>query len=417
MFSRTFHFPTCHLLTCFQSLNIASYHTKTDFFQFKNFYSRLKNHITHFQLRLLVVCGENLANGVFYPSSYYHDHNLEIVSQDTYNAPTDDYHSFFKIIRLMPDDQALSTQSMKLDCLLDSRSLKYNSNSRISSSACSSKFLANGTFEGGYILQDIEDPNLPHLVGEFSLTDSTDGITNHISISKDNLELIVASNDSYLRIVDLTSGKKSEVELPFAINCLAINPHNANEYFVAADHVNNYVLDRRVLNSRTFEHFTSFKGHTDYGFGCDWCPADENLLLSGNQDGTVRLWDRRSPNESIFSWSSSLGSDAFDIDGLTRGGPVRNCKFSYHGKHIVWAETLDHVGVMQVSDLSSDCELVHSRVQSIDFIGKCIGLNVCPQDSGYGEQLIIGVNDCPLGGILNYQLEATDKPLDFDFTF
>lgn len=354
---------------------------------------------------------------MFYPSSYFHDHNLEVVSQETYVAPTDEYHSFFKIIRLMPDDLATSSLSMKLDCLLDSRNLKFNSNSRISSSACSSKFLANGTFEGGYILQNIEDPDQPHLVGEFSLTDSTDGITNHITISSDDRELIVASNDSNLRIVDLASGKKSEVQLPFAINCLAVNPRNPNEYFVAADDVANYVLDRRMLSSQQFDQFSRFNGHQDYGFGCDWSPADENLLLSGNQDGTVKLWDRRNPSESVFSWSSALGSASFDIDGLTQGGPVRNCKFSYHGKHIVWAESLDHVGIMKVSDLSTDCDLVHSRVQSIDFFGKCIGLNVCPQDSGYGEQLVIGVNDCPLGGILSYQLEAIDKPLDFDFAF
>lgn len=396
-----------------QSLNIASYHTRTDFFKFQNFYSRLKNHITHFQLRLLVVCGDNLANGVFYPTSFYHDHNLEVVTAETHNSLAEDYHNFFKIIRLMPDEKALSTESMKLDCLLDSRQLRFNSNSRISSSACSSKFLANGTFEGGYILQNIEDSDLTHLVGEFPLTDSTDGITNHISISNDT-ELVIASNDSHLRLVDLATSKKSEAHLPFAVNCLAINPHNHNEYFVAADNVNNYILDRRQLNH---PQSSTFSGHTDYGFACDWCPSDENLLLSGNQDGTVRLWDRRRPDESLFGWNSALGSDAFSIESTVCGGPVRNCKFSYHGKHIVWAESLDHVGIMKVSDLDANCDLVHARVQSIDFIGKCIGLNVCPLDSGHGEQLIIGVNDCPLGGILNYQLEAADKPLDFDFTF
>lgn len=388
---------------------------KTDFFLFHNFYNKLKNHITHFQLRNLVVCGDKITNGVFYPSSYYHDNNLDVVSQEVHDFQNqvEDYHSFFKLNRLMPDEELLSARSMKVDCITDSRSLADNSNSRIASSACSNKFLANGTFEGGYILHNVEDPSNTKLVGEYTLTGSPDGITNHILIKEDT-ELMIASNDKYLRFINIESGSKETLELPFAVNCLALNPQNHNEYMITGDDVDNYILDRRVSG---FIPQLRFSGHKDYGFGCDWSKADANLLVSGNQDGTVILWDRRNSKESLHSWSSSLGSHAYDIDAQFAGGPVRNCKFSYHGNHVVWAESLDHVGVIKVSDLKEDCEQVHSRVQSIDFIGKCIGLNVCPVDSGHGEQLVIGVNDCPLGGILNYQLEATDKPLDFDFTF
>lgn len=402
-----------------QSVNIVNYDTKTEFFQFKNFYSKLKSHITHFQLRSLVVCGENISNGIFYPSSYFHDNNLEAVNPDNYGFHThgDDYHNFFKIIRIMPDEHAISPEAMKLDCLIDSRSLKHHSNSRVSSSACSNKFLVNGTFEGCYILQNIEDPDNHYVVDEHLLTTAADGIINHISIANNDSELIIASNDAHIRFVDLQSNKKSAIELPFAVNCLSINPHNPNEYFVAADDTRNFILDRRALTKNNANSFLSFLGHSDYGFGCDWSPAKESLLLSGNQDGTVRLWDRRKPKESLFSWNSALGSIAYNVDSDASGGPVRNCKFSYYGDHIVWAESLDHVGVLKVSDLSPNCEQILPRVQSIDFIGKCIGLNMCPADSGRGEQLVIGVNDCPLGGILNYRLEDTLKPLDFNFQF
>lgn len=394
-------------------MNIVTYNTKTEFFRFESFYNKLKNHITHFQLRNLVVCGDNLANGVFYPSSYYHDNNLELVTLETHGQ-IDEYPSFFKINRLMPDNETLSTRGMKLDCLIDSRSLPYNSSSRISSSACSNKFLVNGTFEGGYLLQDISDPDYTRLVGEYSLTSSADGITNHIVISKDDSELIVASNDRNLRFIDIESGSRNTISLPFAVNFLALNPKNPHEYLITGDDVNSYVMDKRISE---FRPQLQLSGHKDYGFGCDWSPADENLLLSGNQDGTVRLWDRRRPDHNLYGWSSSLGSHGFDIDSQLSGGPVRNCKFSYYGKHIVWAESLDHMGIIQVDDLKSNSDHIHSRVQSIDFIGKCIGLNTCPVDTGHGEQLLVGVNDCPLGGILNYHLEATDKPLDFDFTF
>lgn len=403
-----------------QNVNLLSYHTKTDFFKFKNFFSKLKNHITHFQLQNLVICGENLQNGIFYPSSYYHDNNLNVVSLENAisHQSLDTFHSFFKINRLMPDDEILSSQEMKLDCLIDSRKLPLNANSRIASCACSNRLLVNGTFEGGYILLDISDPKDTRFLGEYTLTGSADGITNHICISKDDTELLIASNDKYLRIIDNETGtKKSSCRLPLAINCLASNPRNQAEFIMTGDDSRAFIMDKRTLRHDSFEPCILFTGHKDYGFGCDWSPLDENLLLTGNQDGTVRLWDRRYPQENLYCWSSSLGSQASVVLDDFSGGPVRNCKFSYYGSHVIWAESLDHVGVVQVSDLKKENEEVHSRVQSIDFIGKCIGLNVCPVDSGKGEELIIGINDCPLGGVLRYLLEATDKPLDFDLMF
>ncbi|GEQ71877.1 hypothetical protein JCM33374_g5563 [Metschnikowia sp. JCM 33374] len=401
-----------------KNFNFVTYNTKTDFFEFRNFYSRLKNHITHFQLRSLVVCSENISDGIFYPSSYFHDDTLEPVFLDSSDMHTGDYHSFFKLNRLMPDETSPLSESMKLDCLVDSRDLKHNPNSRISSISCSKKLLASGTFEGGFVLVDIEDPNNTKVAGEFSLTRSSDGITNDISIGNDNSQLTIASNDAKVRYFDVGKSKKtSSIQLPFAINRLASNPKNPHEFFVAADSKDNFILDRRCLSATNFTPSVRFTGHKDYGFSCDWSPSHEHVLVSGNQDGTVRLWDRRMPKESTHCWNSALGSHSFDIDGGILGGPVRNCKFSHYGDHIVWAESLDHVGVIEMADLKCDPDPVHSRVQSIDFIGKCIGLNVCSAGSGRDEHLVIGVNDCPLGGILNYRLEAPGKPLPFDFSF
>lgn len=325
----------------------------------------------------------------------------------------EEYHAFFKINRLMPDKTVMEkSESMKIDCLIDSRTLIKNPNSRISTLSCSNRYLASGTFEGGYILSDISDPDNVRTLGEYHLTSNIDGITNQIIINENDNELIVSSNDKSLRLIDLNTQRITSINtLPFPLNCTALNPHNSNEIFVTGDSINCHILDKRAKYDP--RQSLQFESHEDFGFGCDWSPRDENILLTGNQDSCVKLWDRRSPKTALYAWSGSLG-----FCDSKYGGPVRNCKFSYTGDYISWAESLDHVGIIQTDELFKTREDgIQSRVQSIDFIGKCAGLNFAPIEQGLGEQLIIGVIDCPLGGILSYKLPSRHKSLDFDLYF
>lgn len=374
----------------------------------------MKLHINHFQLRNLVCCGSSISKGIYYPTSCFHDHNLQTVNSDYfYGAIDEDHTQYFKVNRLMPDETVLhKSESMKLDCLIDSRRLLKNSSNRISTIACTDKYLACGTYghlEGGFILSDVQDPDNIKPLGDCSLSES---ITNHIIINEFDSELIVSSNDRTLRLVDLNNfATKKTIRLPFAINCASINKNNTNEIFIVGDDLNSYIIDKRIQTDN-LKHGSAFKGHNDFGFSCDWSSTNENLLLTGNQDSCVKLWDRRKTEDSLFSWSGALGASSIDS-----GGPVRNCKFSNNGEFITWAESLDHVGVLQLEDLNECQDGLISKVQSIDFIGKCVGLSFAPIESGYGEQLIIGVNDCPLGGILSYKLESQQKTLDFDFHF
>lgn len=313
----------------------------------------------------------------------------------------------------MPDNLVLEkSRSMKLDCLVDSRALLNNSNNRISTLTCTDKYLACGTYgesEGGFILTDIEDPDNTKTIGDVYLSEA---ITNHIIINEHDDELIISSNDKKVRFIDMSKlTTKDSLDLPFAINCASINKFNSNEIFIVGDDLKGYIIDKRIKLDN-IDRGVAFKGHNDFGFSCDWSSTDETHLLTGNQDSCVKLWDKRKSDESLFSWSGSLGAS-----NVNNGGPVRNCKFSNNGEFITWAESLDHVGVIQMDDLNSCEEDIVSRIQSIDFIGKCVGLTFAPIENGYGEQLIIGVNDCPLGGILSYKLESRQKTLDFDFHF
>lgn len=405
------------------------YKSSSDFYNFHKFFSKLKLHITHFQLRNLVCCGSDISKGIYYPLAYIHDNHLQTVTANGEDMDPEGSQSYFKINRLAPDTTSIEgtrlKEPMKLDCLVDSRSLTYNSNSRISTLACSNNYLTFGTFEGGYVLVDTSKSDQTHVLGEYNLASKVDGITNHIIINEDDKELVISSNDKFLRIVDinqdsLRSGPKvkSMHELPFAINCLALNKNNVNEKLITGDDINSYIIDTR-LSQQGNKFAATLRGHEDFGFSCDWSPTNENLMITGNQDGSVKLWDRRKLDDGCTScWDSSFGRNiGLKPSKTVQGAPVRNTKFSFNGEYIAWAESLDHIGIVPVLDVLASQENTVLNVQSIDFVGKCMGLNFAPSDSGYGEELIIGVNDCPLGGILSYKLESVNKSLDFDFFF
>lgn len=387
-----------------QSINVTAYGSATDFFEFHRFYSKLKLNVTHFQLRNLLCGSRNIRTGVFYPLVYYHDHNLDPVSE----PDPDDNNCFFKVNRLMYDNMLTEKAgSMKLDCIIDSKNLNHNSYSRISTIACSDSLLACGTFEGNYILSDISKHNEPRTIGEYSITKSSNGIINNLIVLDDG-HLLLALNDSSVVFVDTNTQSKSKIASPFPINCMTENPFQPNELLATGDCVDSLVIDKR--SGLFHKDNISLKGHMDFGFGCDWSPSDENMLLTGNQDCCVKVWDKRNTKQSVYTWLSALGSSS------THGGPVRNVKFSHHGEYISWAESLDHVGILPVSDLTGPSGNTHLRVQNIDFIGKCTGLAFAPADDD-SEILNIGISDCPLGGIMTHKLHGKSKMLDFDFQF
>lgn len=380
------------------------YKTKTEFYKFYRFFGKVRLNITHFQLRNLVCCS-SLSDGIYFPLSHHYE---DYIDQSTYN--TEEAPTYFKVNRLAVDDQlSQRADSMMLDCVLDSRKLRYNSSSRIASMACSSNLLACGTFEGGYLLQRI-GLSSSNNTEEVCLTNNFDGITNHIVIIDDK-ELLCSSNDKYIRSINIETQRKDSIKLDFAVNCLTINPNNSNELLITGDHIDSFLLDKR-MHIKTHNDLTRLRGHQDYGFACDWSPGNDNYLITGNQDCSVMIWDKRNTESSIYCWDSSLGKSSY------RGGPVRNCKFSSNGKYLSWAETLDHIGIIQMDDLtaiSPDATEI-PKVQSLEFVGKCTGLNYVKSDNG-DEELIVGVCDCPLGGVLNYRLESATKSLDFDFVF
>jgi len=121
----------------------------------------------------------------------------------------------------------------------------------------------------------------------------------------------------------------------------------------------------------------SLKGHLDWSFAVSWHP-NGNLLATGNQDCTTRIWDVRSPGEALDVLPSQMGS-------------VRACRFSPDGLSLAVSEPADFVHVYDVSNGMA-------RGQDIDFFGEISGIAFSPSSSS----LFIGIPDPMYNSVLCY---------------
>ncbi|GKA16971.1 uncharacterized WD repeat-containing protein-like protein isoform X4 [Tanacetum coccineum] len=70
-------------------------------------------------------------------------------------------------------------------------------------------------------------------------------------------------------------------------------------------------------------------GHVDYSFASAWHP-NVQIVATGNQDTTCRLWDIRNPSESLAVLKGRMGE-------------IRAIRFSADGRYLAIAETADFV--------------------------------------------------------------------------
>lgn len=172
------------------------------------------------------------------------------------------------------------------------------------------------------------------------MTEHENGITNALEIAELRSgapHIICSNNDEHIRCLDAGAGFacSRDFVLPWAVNATVHQPRGRLLLSVGDD-VEPLLFDPDAGPARPAVRLVP--GHVDFSFAAAWHPGG-NLLATGNQDCTTRVYDIRSPNTCLAVLKSTMGA-------------VRSLRFSGCGSFLAAAEPADYVTLF---DIASGC--------------------------------------------------------------
>ncbi|CAK7203480.1 hypothetical protein SEUCBS139899_006214 [Sporothrix eucalyptigena] len=243
------------------------------------------------------------------------------------------------------------------------------------------------------------------------------GISNHIQVYRNRNGggpvASLASNDSHVRVMDLTTQKIiSDVEFSYPVNCTAVSP-DGRLRVVVGDNKEAVVMaaepERGLWNWQSPSHLKSactpdilhtLGWHRDYGFACAWAD-DGYTLATGNQDRALNIWDIRKTSDI-----SGARTPIATLRTIMAG--VRSLHFSPAGsgkRVLVAAEEADVINII-------DAQMYRKR-QAFDVFGELGGVSFTDD----GQDLFALCADPTRGGILHLERAGLiSNAVDFDET-
>ncbi|KAF7101475.1 hypothetical protein CFC21_102805 [Triticum aestivum] len=310
---------------------------------------RARPSIVHFQLRNLVWATTKHDVYTVHNQSMTHWSSLNQISTELING--DDC--------IIPKQRGHGSQSVSMV--------------QFTTMAVDNDLLVVGGFHGELICKRLEDDGI---VFSTRVTDDENAITNSLEIYQDpngSRRLVVANNDCSVRIFDTKYfDLLNHYVFPWSVNSVSVNP-DATLFAVLGDHEDGLVVDPKCGKP-----IGKVRGHLDYSFSSAWHP-DGNILATGSQDTTCRLWDIRNLSQSLAVLGGRLGS-------------IRCIKFSSDGRFLATAEPIDFVHIY-------DCFADYGKSHEIDFFGEIAGLSFSPDT----EAFYIGVADQTYGGLMEFK--------------
>ncbi|KAJ0975089.1 hypothetical protein J5N97_017054 [Dioscorea zingiberensis] len=242
-------------------------------------------------------------------------------------------------------------------------------------------FVAGG-FQGELICKYLSQPGVAFCT---KVTSDDNGITNAVDIYKSSngsTRVLAANNDRHVRIFDMENfALLNTFPFSWSVNSTTASP-DGRYLAVLGDSV-----DCLVADPHSGKVVGTLKGHQDYCFASAWHP-DGNILATGSQDMTCRLWDIRNLSQSIAVLKGRMGA-------------IRGIKFSSDGRFMAIAEPADFVHIYDV--LAN-----YNKAQEIDLFGEIAGLSFSPNT----EALFIGIADRTYGSLLEYRRRHCYRYLD-----
>ncbi|CAK8566326.1 unnamed protein product [Lathyrus sativus] len=253
---------------------------------------------------------------------------------------------------------------------------------QISTMAVKENLMVAGGFHGELICK-----NLNHSGVAFcsKITTDDNAITNAVDIfcnSSGSLRVIAANNDSQIRVFDSENfASLGCFKYDWSVNNASVSP-DGKLLAVLGDST-----EGLIANANTGKITGNLKGHLDYSFSSAWHPNGQ-ILATGNQDRTCRLWDIRNLSQSLAVLKGRIGA-------------IRGLRFTSDGRFLAMAEPADFVHIF-------DSQSGYTHSQEIDIFGEIAGISFSPDT----EALFVGVADRMYGSLLEFTRKHYYQYLD-----
>ncbi|XP_059631392.1 uncharacterized WD repeat-containing protein C2A9.03 isoform X2 [Cornus florida] len=253
---------------------------------------------------------------------------------------------------------------------------------QISTMTVKDNLMVAGGFQGELVCKYL---NQSGVAFSTKITTGVNAITNAVDVYRNpsgSMRVMSANNDAQVRVFDTENfARLSCYSFPWSVNNTSVSP-DGKLIAVLGDSTECLLVD-----AQSGKVISSLKGHLDYSFASDWHPNGQ-ILATGNQDTTCRLWDIRNLSESAAVLKGRMGA-------------IRAVRFSSDGRFMAMAEPADFVHIF---DTSSD----YAKAQEIDLFGEIAGISFSPDT----EALFVGVADRRYGSLLEYNRRHYNRYMD-----